>query len=110
MGDVRFCVPHEARVVLSHDLGPPIYIACEPHSGFHFCFGKLLVMLCLWCLFTVLVLLVSPAVAVGKKRNRDVLDKTEFNDGFPGGDEYGFDIPDEPKTLNIMDKVSVRGT
>ena len=90
-------------MVLSHDLGPHIYIACEPHSGSHFCFDKLLVMLCLWCL-TVLVLLVSPAVAVGKKRNRDVVDKAEFNDGFPGSDEYGFDIPDDQKTLNIWTK------
>ena len=40
LGDVRFCVPHEARVVLSHDLGPHIYIACEPHSGSHFCLAS----------------------------------------------------------------------
>ena len=72
---------------------------------FSLLFGKLSVMLGFWLLFIVLVSSISPAAAVGKKRNREALDQAELNDDFPAGDDDGlFDLPDEQKTLNVWTK------
>ena len=48
-------------------------------------------MLGFWCLFVTLALVVSPAVAVGKKRSRDAPDQANSNDGFSDGDGGFFD-------------------